>query len=140
MLLYATSSASSQAALSLSEKGSIALSTTLTGLVVVFLTLLLLTFVISIFGKVVGGLSQKPKTKAPAPAPSPAPASVPTVELEPMAEEASYEDDDELIAVISAAVYAYGEASGKKYAVRAVRPSGRNNWSAAGLAENTRPF
>lgn len=135
MLLFATS-ASSQAALSLSEKGNVALSTTLTGLVVVFLTLILLTLVISLFGKVVGGLQKKSAGKKAAPAEDP----VPAVEVAPVVEEEPYEDDGELIAVISAAVYAYGEASGKQYTVRAVRPSGRSSWASAGVAENTRPF
>lgn len=130
-------SAASEAALSLSEKSSVALSTTLTGLVVVFLTLILLTFVITLFGKIVGGLSKKPaaaEKAAPEKADAPAPAAQPVVEEESAA------DSDELIAVISAAVYAYGEASGKQYVVRAVKPSGRSNWAAAGVAENTRAF
>lgn len=129
-------SAASEAALSLSEKSSVALSTTLTGLVVVFLTLILLTFVITLFGKIVGGLSKKPaaaEKAAPEKAEAPAPAAQPVVEEESA-------DNDELIAVISAAVYAYGEASGKQYVVRAVKPSGRSSWAAAGVAENTRAF
>ena len=140
MLLHATETlaTASQTALPMSERASVALSTTLTGLVVVFLALILLTFVISIFGKVVGGATAKTAKPKPAPAPVPAPAA-PVVEVAPVGETVDY-NDDELIAVIAAAVYAYGEASGKKYAVRSVRPSGRSNWAAAGVIENTRPF
>ena len=52
-------------------------------------------------------------------------------------------DDEELIAVISAAVAAYGEAEGKQYRVIGVRKKEkalRSGWSSAGIADNTRPF
>ncbi len=55
------------------------------------------------------------------------------------------ETDDDLIAVIAAAVCALGESAGQKLAVKSVRQvnarrQGRSVWAAAGVYENTRPF
>ena len=50
-------------------------------------------------------------------------------------------EQEELIAVISAAVYALYAGSGITPKIRCVRPTGtRPIWAAAGLLENTRPF
>lgn len=114
----------------------------ITGLVVVFLALVLLIIFVSLFGKVFSGMENKNKKKAtdtPAvnvtkPAPVPAPAAV------------SAEDDNEVIAVISAAVAMMAAKDGKNYAVKSIkrtvnkrRQSG-SAWAAAGQRENTRPF
>ncbi len=111
--------------------------TVLIGIVVVFATLLLLTFVFWLFGKVAaagnsGNASSAPKA-APA-VPAAAPAAAPVVE-----------DGipEEVVAVIAAAVAAMSDGN-TKFAVRrisAARSQGaRPVWSAAGIAENTRPF
>lgn len=116
-------------------------STVVTGLVVVFIILILLVFILWALGKVMN-IKIKPKESekvaaAPAPAavPVPAPANAPEEEYE--------EDDGEIIAVIAAAVAAYGEAEGKQYKIASVRrkeKAVRSSWGAAGVAENTRPF
>ncbi len=116
-------------------------STVVTGLVVVFIILILLVFILWALGKVMN-IKIKPKKSekaavAPAPAavPVPAPANAPEEEYE--------EDDGEIIAVIAAAVAAYGEAEGKQYKIASVRrkeKAVRSSWGAAGVAENTRPF
>ena len=53
-------------------------------------------------------------------------------------------DDDEIIAVIAAAVAAMGKADGKTYRIKSVRAdknrSSRSTWSLAGLQNNTNPF
>ena len=53
-------------------------------------------------------------------------------------------DDDEIIAVIAAAVNAMYEGTGKKPVIRAIRQSKQNNarsaWGFAGVFENTRAF
>ncbi|HNX15407.1 MAG TPA: hypothetical protein PK854_11125 [Oscillospiraceae bacterium] len=51
-------------------------------------------------------------------------------------------EGDELIAVIAAAVYAFGESTGKTLAIRSVRriQDRRPVWASAGVYENTRPF
>lgn len=108
-------------------------STVVTGIVVVFLILAILVGFLSLIGYILG---QKKKASAPVVAAPHAPAPV------VRQEETDEEDDNELIAVISAAVAAYGEAEGKQYRVVGVKKRGdkafRSGWSAAGIAENTR--
>ena len=59
---------------------------------------------------------------------------------------AQAEDDDEVIAVISAAVAMMAASDGKSYAVKSIKRTANQNrqagsaWSAAGKRENTRPF
>lgn len=116
-------------------------STVVTGLVVVFLILILLVIILWAMGKVMN-IKNKPKeTKKPETAPEPAfvPVPIPSV----AAEEEYDEDDGEIIAVIAAAIAAYGEAEGKQYKIASVRrkeKAVRSSWGAAGVAENTRPF
>jgi len=81
---------------------------TVIGISVVFLALLFISFVISLFkyiNKFEQKLANKKAGKA-APAPQPAPAPAPVVEAAPET------DDLELIAVITAAIHAYEEAQG----------------------------
>jgi len=81
---------------------------TIIGISVVFLALLFISFVISLFkyiNKFEQKLADKKAGKA-APAPQPAPAPAPVVEAAPET------DDLELIAVITAAIHAYEEAQG----------------------------
>lgn len=111
----------------------------ITGLTVVFLGLIILILFVWAFGKIFDKKTAPSKPQAVATVPKPAPAP----EVKPMPETVA-EDDDEVIAVISAAVAAMGEASGKSYrlaSVRAVRnkPS-RSAWSMAGVQNDTLPF
>ena len=84
---------------------------TVIGITVVFLALLFISFVISLF-KYINKFEQKlankkaAKIQAPKAAPTAAPAPAPVVEAEPEM------DDLELIAVITAAIHAYEEAQG----------------------------
>jgi len=81
---------------------------TVIGISVVFLALLFISFVISLFkyiNKFEQKLANKKAGKA-APAPQPVPAPAPVVEAAPET------DDLELIAVITAAIHAYEEAQG----------------------------
>ena len=81
---------------------------TVIGISVVFLALLFISFVISLFkyiNKFEQKLADKKAGKA-APAPQSAPAAAPVVEAAPET------DDLELIAVITAAIHAYEEAQG----------------------------
>ena len=55
----------------------------------------------------------------------------------------SVQDNDEIIAVIAAAVASMYDGTGTAAVIRSVRPSIRPNrsvWSAAGIYENTRAF
>lgn len=124
-----------------------AINVTICGLAIVFGTLILLVVVISIFGLIMknaNGISAKnrtPKTekgKSTAARVSEAP-----VAAQPPAQVAAVSDEDELIAVISAAVAAACAGSGKTFAVRNIRPAAagaRSVWAAAGVARNTRAF
>ena len=123
-------------------------STLITGLVVVFLILVILVAILWGMGKLLNiKIKRKPKAAkavpAAAPAPAPAPAAPAPAPAAPAEEEYYDEDDSEIIAVIAAAIAAYGETEGKQYRIASVRKrdrSQRSNWSAAGISENTRPF
>lgn len=118
-------------------------STVVTGIVIVFLILAILIFFLWAMGKIFQSVDKSKAKKAeqkaavsaaPAPESKPAPAEV-YEEIE--------EDDDEIIAVISAAIAAYGEAEGKQYRISSVKKrekSQRTGWSAAGIADNMRGF
>lgn len=109
---------------------------TLTGLVIVFLALILLVVILSIFSGVFGRVGKKKAAPRPVEtppavynAPAPAPAASDGV-------------GDEIVAVIAAAVeYAYS-GTGKKPVIKSVMPSkkDRSAWGAAGVADNTRAF
>ncbi|MBR3631348.1 MAG: OadG family protein [Oscillospiraceae bacterium] len=130
------------------------LGVTFAGLGIVIAALALLVLIIFCFGKIfdaLDGAAQRkqaraaadkaPKTSgktapartAPAPAPAPAPVAAAT------------EDDDEVIAVISAVVAMMSEADGTTYRVKSVKPvqtgfGGRSAWAMDGRRSNVSPF
>ncbi len=131
-------------------------STVVTGLVIVFLILAVLVFFLWGFGKIFKVINnarekrerqklisrddsmksfrlQNAAPKAPAPAPAPAPS---------VEDDYDDEDDDEIIAVIAAAIAAYGEAEGKQYRIAGIKRkrSAVSGWKAAGVSENMRGF
>ncbi len=118
--------------------GSDIAAITFTGLAVVFLGLIILVLFLTVMGKIMN--TSKPAAPAkPAPAPAakqePAPAPVQAVD-----------DDAEVVAAITAAITAMGEAEGKTYAVKSVKPKQGGNagtrpaWHMAGIRDNTTPF
>ncbi|MBE6830419.1 MAG: hypothetical protein E7519_09440 [Ruminococcaceae bacterium] len=126
--------------MSLDQKIQLSVIVLLTGLVVVFIVLIFLTYVIKGYGRVLSGLQtnsdDKKKTSAPLVAGpvqlSSAPAAVPSVQAG---------IPEETVAVISAAVYAlYGASAGKVTGIRRSSQPSRSAWGMAGLLENTRPF
>lgn len=116
---------------------------TITGILVVFFILAILIFLFWLMGNIFQNIDKSRKAKAEAAkaaaakaAPAPAPAPV-----EEIAEEE--DNDDEIMAVISAAIAAYAEEEGTSYTIRDVRKRdkrARSAWSLAGIGENTRPF
>ena len=115
---------------------------TITGILVVFFILAILIFLFWLMGNIFQNIDKSRKAKAEpakaaaktAPAPAPAP-------VEEIAEEE--DNDDEIMAVISAAIAAYAEEEGTSYTIRDVRKRdkrARSAWSLAGIGENTRPF
>ena len=120
-------------------------STVVTGFVVVFLILAILILFLSIMGGIFQGIDKSKSKKAAAKAASAAEtAAAPKNEPSAPAAEAYYDsDDEEILAVISAAIAAYGEADGKQYRITSVTKRDkkqRTGGSAAGIAENTRSF
>ena len=116
----------------------------ITGLVVVFLGLVLLIAFISLIGAIFKKMNQ---SKSPAPkADAPAAKPVPKVQTQPVSKPVqTYEDNDEIIAVISAAVAMMSASEGKNYRIKSVRAasskgSSGNAWASAALREATRPF
>lgn len=111
------------------------INVTVTGLVIVFSMLILLVFVLFIFGKIFG--IKKPVANKPVPQPVVKQQSVPVVPA------VSNSDDNEIIAVIAAAVATMYEGSDVKPVIRKIQKSSKNvrpAWTQAGIFENTRAF
>ena len=134
---------------------------TLVGLGVVIAALAILVVVIFLFGKIFDQINknqkakesaakQKAKQSAPAKkAPAPAkPAPAPAKKAAPApAVAAPAEDEEEVIAVISAVVAMMSEQDGKTYRIKSVAKSQRNNgfsgrsaWAMDGRRQNVNPF
>ena len=118
---------------------SLGMNVTFTGLFIVFVMLIFLVIILSVFGSV-SQLGSKKEDKAPI-------ASVPKAE-----KKAAYSTkininkqdqiNPEIIAVISAAVASMYMGSNKKPVIKAVKRSGaeRSAWATAGIYNNTRAF
>ena len=108
---------------------------TITGIVLVFLILVLLMAIITLEGKIFDAMNGKkaaakaasPVKQAAAPAAAPAKAAAPQVE-------AGIPGD--VVAAIMAAIYSMGNG---KYVLKAVR-RGKNGWGKAGVNDTTAPF
>lgn len=116
---------------------SYVIAVVITGLVVVFLGLVLLIAFITLVGKIFEKIDKsKAAKKTEETVPVPAPKAAPAVQTA---------DGDEIIAVISAAVAMMSAADGKPYRIKSVKPaagkgSSRSAWAAAGLRDYTNPF
>ena len=122
------------------EKITLSLTILLTGFAVVFAVLLVLIGIIKAYGTAVYKIQNRHQMKK-----ITRNADLPKAEREPevetpVAEEIAEEDNDELIAVISAAVYSM--YSPKNIRIKAIRkaPSRTNAWRNAGISDNVRPF
>lgn len=113
----------------------------LAGIMVVFLILAILIFFFWLMGTVFKAVDSKKKSKTAEKTVAAAPAPAPTVAAE---DSSDAEDglDEEIAAVIAAAVAAYSERDGKAYRIVDVRSSARTRsaWGLAGIGDNTRPF
>ena len=125
------------------DKVTTSLTILITGFVVVFAVLLLLILLISLYGKIVSSaLNSKAEKKTVVNVETPKteviPANVPTTNDSEVLDENGL--NDEIIAVITSAVYMmYGEKKVKIKSVKKV-PQARSAWGTAGIMENTRPF
>ncbi|MCH5204181.1 MAG: OadG family protein [Oscillospiraceae bacterium] len=114
----------------------------LTGILVVFLILAILIFVFWLMGTIFKAIDKSKSAKAEAKKNTEAAAAKPvvsSVEAEPAVGE-DYTDDEEIVAVISAAIAAYTEQSFTIKSIRKHDSRARSAWSTAGISENTRPF
>ena len=110
---------------------------TITGIVLVFLILILLMAIITLEGKIFDSMNAKKKAakeaaKAPAAQPA-APVQQAAAAPAPQVEEGIPGD---VVAAIMAAIHAMGNG---KYTLKAVRRS-KNGWGNAGLNDTTAPF
>lgn len=105
------------------------LGVTIIGMGVVFLTLLVLSYVLELFR--ILSTSPKPKTEE---------AKVEEPPAEEPSDEQEYTDDLELVAVIAAAIAASLETTTDKLQVRSIRKTSSNGsaWSNAGRREQLR--
>ena len=118
---------------------SLGINVTICGLVIVFSMLILLVIVLSAFGAVFGAASKKTKVEEKTQSKPSSPRSSASVSSVPTATASN----DEIIAVIAAAVAAMYEGSEVKPVIRTIKRSGgsvRPAWTAAGIYENTRAF
>ncbi len=123
---------------------------TLAGFGIVFAALVILVFVIFLFGKIFDAINQNKKTKeaskAAQNAPKAAPAKAAPAAPAKAAPAASTSDEDEVIAAIMAAVAMMSAADGKAYKVRSIKPAaasrldGRAAWAMDGRRQNVMPF
>lgn len=112
---------------------------TIAGISIVFLVLIALVLIFTVFGKVMntGGKKKAPAEKKAAPAKA-APAKAAPAPAAPVNAGGV---PGEIVAAISAALAALGEGG----TVRSIRPvmkksAGRSAWSFAGISSNTKPF
>jgi Na+-transporting methylmalonyl-CoA/oxaloacetate decarboxylase gamma subunit len=123
------------------QQVQLSLTVLLTGLVIVFAMLVVLTFIIKGYGAAVRKIQKQmkgqsaglPAVHTPAAfVPASKPKAVPAAEAGIPAEGG---------AAISAAVYMmYGTSEGTVTSIRRAAQPNRSAWSMAGLLENTRPF
>ncbi|EGC01361.1 MULTISPECIES: OadG family transporter subunit [Ruminococcus] len=125
-------------------------SVVITGISVVFIGLIILILLVTLYGKIFEGINKSAEAKAKAKAEAEAKAKAAEAKAEVKAAPAApapapvVEDGvgEEVVAAIMGALSAMYAGSGKKpvlKGVKAVKPR-RSAWSAAGVMENTRPF
>lgn len=119
-------------------------SVVITGIVVVFIGLVLLILLVSIYGKIFDVINSRAARKAEE-AKKAAEAAKTATKPEPVKVAAPVVEDgieEETVAVIMAAISAMSSAEGKKLVLKSVKTAKpqRPAWSTAGIIDNTRPF
>lgn len=119
-------------------------SVVITGIVVVFIGLVLLILLVSIYGKIFDVINNRAarkaeETKKAAEAEKAAAKPEPVKVAAPVVEDGI---EEETVAVIMAAISAMSSAEGKKLVLKSVKTAKpqRPAWSTAGIIDNTRPF
>ena len=116
-------------------------SVVITGIVVVFIGLVLLILLVSIYGKIFDVINSRAARKAE----EAKKAAKAVAKPEPIKAVAPVVEDgieEETVAVIMAAISAMSSAEGKKLVLKSVKTAKpqRPAWSTAGIIDNTRPF
>ena len=112
---------------------------TITGIVLVFLILVLLMAIITLEGKIFDAMNGKKAVAKAAPkaaAKPAAPAAKPAAAQAPAAPQVEQGIPADVVAAIMAAIYSMGNG---KYVLKAVR-RGKNGWGKAGVNDTTAPF
>ena len=99
----------------LSEKLTVGVQTLVVGLATVFAVLIVLWIIIAVVGKIVAAVTEKKNAKKDQPEPE----QIANTDTEPVVEEGI--SDEELVAVITAAVAAYGGENAPRLKIRSVR-------------------
>ena len=125
------------------ENFTLSITILLTGFAVVFSVLLILIGIIKLYGTVIYNIQTKKqvqKASRNAELPKAERDTEPDTEPAAIVEADPEVDDGELIAVISAAVYAY--YSSENVRIKSIRkaPARGSAWRNAGLSDNVRPF
>ena len=124
------------------ENMDTALVVLVTGLVVVFAVLILLTAIIKIYGTIVSKAQNKTAQAKPSKAAEKTAPKAPVTAAVPAAPAVEAGIPGEVVAAIAAAVVSVSEEEHKGYAVKSIKRTAgsRPVWSMAGLMDNTRPF
>lgn len=117
-------------------------SVVITGITVVFIGLILLVIILSLFGlisKLRTSVNKKTDDKKADKPDNKSSVNVQTASVQPAVEDGI---EEEIVAVISAAIAEMSAKSGKKLALKSIKAAKpqRTAWAAAGLIDNTRPF
>lgn len=123
------------------QQVNISLTVLFTGLVIVFVMLVILTVVIRGYGAAVNIIQQNSGSSKPELRDSHAPDAILKKNPSLAAIEAEPGIPAEIVAAISAAVYTmYGTSVGSVKSIRRSAQPNCSSWSMAGLLDNTRPF
>ena len=109
---------------------------TITGIVLVFLILVLLMAIITLEGKIFDAMNGKKAAAKAAPAAKPAAPVKQAAPAKAAAPQVEAGIPGDVVAAIMAAIYSMGNG---KYVLKAVR-RGKNGWGKAGVNDTTAPF
>lgn len=117
----------------------------ISGLVVVFLVLLILVGFVSLFSTFFKKKKNAPANQNSTVKSMPEKSRAVSPSVPEVLSENADSDENEIIAVISAVIAQMSEADGKNYRIKSVkaknsRQNGRPVWASEGLRQNTKPF
>lgn len=121
--------------------GTTIASVVITGMVVVFIGLILLVLFVALYGKIFHGISKKKELESQ----NDSNGNEDYIEQSDNENQSFIVDDDieeEVVAVIMGAISAMSSNSDKKLILKSIKNAKpqRNAWASAGIAENTKPF